>query len=788
MSHEDVLTQMSLEEKVSLLAGGDFWHVPGIERLGIAPWRVTDGPIGARGATTTGGEMSAAFPCGTALAATWDPALVRDVGQSLGEEARAKGARLLLAPTVNLHRHPLAGRNFECFSEDPLLTGIMASAYIQGVQTTGVGACIKHFACNESEFERFTISSEVDEQTLREVYLRPFEIALEASRPVAVMAAYNRLNGTFCSESRWLLTEVLRRDWGYDGLVLSDWFGTHSTTDALDAGLDVEMPGPPRFRGALLVDAVRQGAASEHDVDRSVGRVLDALSRTGGLQVQPREAATADTGERRDLARRAARDAIVLLRNAPVAGEPVLPLSPGTRVALLGPCAAAPSPMGGGSAQVSPYYVRTPLAELTRRLPGVVHEPGCRISDRPQLLPRDWVTAPDGRPGLAVRVVTGTDPEGEDLVFERLLTVPLVTGEELPEGAVSARITGTLVVPEDGEYDLEVTTNAQPTLLLDEQQVPLGVGADEGSHVGAMRLPSGVAVTLRLDLTPPPGGFGDERLQAALRVQRHLDRSDLERAVAAAAAADVAVVVVGTSTDTESEGFDRSSLALPGDQDQLVRAVAAVNPRTVVVVNAGAPVAMDWVDEVAGVLQSWFGGQELGSALVDVLLGDVDATGRLPVTMPRRLEDTPAYETYPGADGKVVYREAGLVGYPWYVARDTEPLFPFGHGLSYTSFSYGAPRYDVDGRSLHVEVTNTGTRAGSTVVQVYADDPSRRLVGFAKQQLEAGATARLEVALPDAFSRWDPTARRWVTRPGAHRLVVGTSATHVIWSAEVELS
>ena len=786
MTHQALIAQMTLEEKVSLLAGEDFWHVPGVARLGVARWRVTDGPIGARGAVITGGEPSAAFPCGTALAATWDLPLVREVGQSLGEEALAKGARLLLAPTVNLHRHPLAGRNFECFSEDPLLTGLLASAYISGVQDTGVGACIKHFACNESEFERFTISSEVDEQTLREVYLRPFQLALEAARPVAVMSAYNRLNGTFCSEHPWLLTDVLREEWGYDGLVISDWFGTHSTAEALTAGLDVEMPGPPRHRGEQLVAAVREGAVAEAAVDRSVGRLLLALERTGGLGAQPGVAGTADTPERRDLARRAARCAIVLLRNAPVSDRPALPLARGLSIVLVGPCAAAPSPMGGGSAQVSPYYVTTPLEELVRRRPGdVVHEPGCSISTRPQLMPRAWARTHDGRDGLCVRVVRGSDPDGDDVILDRLLTYPVLTGEELPAGAVSATLTGALIVPETGQYDVEVTTNARTRLVVDGAEVSLT--ALDGGYAGSLRLAAGVPQALRLELLPPAEGFGDARLQAVVRLQRRLDEADFDRAVAAAAAADVAVVVVGTDIDTESEGFDRSTLALPGRQNDLVEAVARVNPRTVVVLNAGAPVELPWVDSVSAVLQSWFGGQELGSGLVDVLLGDSDPMGRLPTTVPRRLADTPAHGDYPGEGGKVSYREKVLVGYPSYLERGVAPLFAFGHGLSYTSFSFGPPSYDPTTQTLEIDVTNTGDRGGSTVVQVYVDDPYRRLVGFAKLHLRAGEVGSAVVPLAASLERWNAERRCWATAGGSHRLLVARSAEDVVAELEIEV-
>jgi beta-glucosidase len=390
-------------------------------------------------------------------------------------------------------------------------------------------------------------------------------------------------------------------------------------------------------------------------------------------------------------------------------------------------------------------------------------------------------------------VVRGDDPHGPRVVFERLLTTPVVTGEEMPAEPHSALLTATLVVPESGEYDVEVTTNGTTELLLDGRVVSLAPGrlpeSLPESNAGSVVLEAGTAYELLVRLRVPEGTADGSPgpLHGVLRMQRRLGEDDFRAAVAAAASADVAVVVVATNLDTESEGFDRSSLALPGRQEALIRAVRAANPRTVVVVNAGAPVAMDWAEEVPAVLQSWFGGQEAGNGLADVLVGKVDASGRLPVTIPGSLEHTPAFAHYPGSDGKVVYAEGSLVGYPWYDTHATPPRFCFGHGLSYTRFSFGPARFDPATLELSLEVTNTGSRSGCSVVQAYVRDPHLRLVGFAKVDLEPTESGLATIDLRNGLSRWDSSVKAWTTTAGPRRLLVGRSATDIITSLDVEV-
>lgn len=795
---DELLADMTLEEKVSLTAGVDMWHTPPVERLGIPQFKMTDGPVGARGKNNTGGGPSACFPCGTALAATWDVALVERVGVELGLETRAKGAHMLLAPTVNIHRTPLAGRNFECYSEDPELTARMAVAYVRGVQSVGVGSCIKHFVANDSEFERFTMSSEVPERALREVYLRPFEVAIDEVEPLAVMASYNKLHGTWASEHPWLLTDVLRGDWGYDGLVVSDWWATHTTADALHAGLDLEMPGPTLHRGDKLVAAVRNGEVDEAVVDARARRVLQAMERTGALDNGPGEERADDTPERRAVARHAASSAIVLLRNEGHA----LPLDPAeiSRLAVIGPNADALNILGGGSAAVSPYYAVTPLDGLRAAFPDsdVSHGPGCSITRYPPLIDLRWTSTASGDPGIDVVIVDGDDPDGPDEIERHVTRRSSLNWDASARSSPwSARLTATLAPPATGRYVFQGGSTARFRIAVDDQVVVDGwepAGASRGRRVeGGIHLVAGETYSLRADIAAPAGA----RSGVEVRCQAPLPDDAFEAAVESARSADAAIVVVGTNGDWETEGRDRRTMDLPGRQEDLIRAVAAVNDRTIVVVNAGSPVTMDWVDEVPAVLQSWFLGQETGNAIADVITGAVDASGRLPTTIPKRIEDTPAYLNYPGEFGKVVYGEGLFVGYRWYDARRIEPRYPFGHGLSYTAFDYSPLSVAADGETATVRltVTNTGARDGVETVQVYVRDvestvqrPPKELKAFSKVTVAAGAGRDVSFTLDrSAFAFWHPGEHGWRVEPGEFEILVGSSSAAIHQRATVTI-
>ncbi|HUP84598.1 MAG TPA: glycoside hydrolase family 3 C-terminal domain-containing protein [Acidimicrobiales bacterium] len=802
-SVEELVASLTTDEKVSLLAGTDWWHTAAVDRVGIPPLKMSDGPAGVRGAHVSGGPASASFPCGTALGATWDVDLLRRVGVALAAELASKGAHLILAPTVNLHRTPLAGRNFECYSEDPYLTARLAVAYIEGVQSAGVGATVKHFVANDSEYERMTISSEVPERALRELYLLPFEAAVREAGTWAIMSAYNKVGGTWCSENPQLLTTILRDEWGFDGLVVSDWFGTHSTVDAAVAGLDLEMPGPSLHRGAKLAEAVASGEVPADVLDERVRRVLQLASRTGVLA----GTASDPTVERHDddpatvaLLREAAASSIVLLKNE--GGLLPLAVDSLSSVAVIGPTAANASTQGGGSAQVlSPYEV-SPLEGLRWALGervNVTFEPGATITRGAARIDPTRL----GGGGFLVEYFAGGDARGEPVRSEVTRRSWFRWDRQFepagPGSTWSFRATATYTAAFDGEHAFSVRSASRVRLWVGDAVHVDGWAADDGRRTlgGRVSLAVGETVELRLEYTPV-----DDDLTLDFRVLEPIPSDLADRAVAAAASADVVVVVVGLDSTWETEGRDRAGLLLSGGQAALVERVAAANPRTVVVVNTGAPVEMDWVDKVPAVVQLWYPGQEGGNALADVLTGAVNPGGKLPTTFPRQLSDIPAMLNYPGERGQVHYGEGLFIGYRAFDRMGVAPRFGFGHGLSYTSFSYGpvvlsSPSTGAGGAvTVEVEVTNTGSVAGVEVVQLYVCDPEatvirpdKELKGFARLSLAAGATGTATFVLDDrSLAFWDPAAHGWVVEPGRFEVLVAASATDVRGRAELTWS
>ena len=795
---EDLVAQMTLDEKVSMLAGADSWHTVPVERLGIPAIKVTDGPNGARGSQQRGGPSSACFPVGVALAATWNPDLVRRVGQALAEEVKAKGAHILLAPTVNIHRSPLAGRNFECYSEDPYLTGRMAVAYIGGLQSMGVGACIKHFVGNDSEFERTSMSSEIGERALREIYLAPFRAAMKEAKPWSVMSSYNKLNGTWCNENAGLLRGILKEEWGFDGIVMSDWYGTY-TPNAATGSLDLEMPGPARWMGPHVLDAVKGGAITEAMVNDSVRRLLRTIARVGAFEhpeLPPEQAI--DKPEHRGLARRAATEAVVLLKNS----GSLLPLDRDKvkSIAVIGENAKWAQVEGGGSSHVTPHYIVSPYDGIASKAGTEVTvgwELGCPIHKMLPLVAQDWVTTAGGqRKGLTAHYFDNSNLSGAPANTEFVDSTEVVWfGTSLPHvdaSRFSVRWEGIFTVPRTGAYDLGLTSVGQSRLLIDGVQII--DNWDTAVTMGEKRVQIEMIAGQAYHLTVEYAFVGDQhwrtlRLGCAPAVPADV----IEAAVELASRSDVAIVVAGLTDEWESEGFDRVDMELPGRQVELIERVAAANPNTVVVLNVGSPVAMGWLDKVAAVIQAWYGGQEAGNAIADVLFGDANPSGKLPTTFPKRLQDNPAYINYPGENGKVLYGEGIFVGYRYYDKKDVEPLFPFGHGLSYTTFAYqglvlSAAQYGPDEEiTVSVDVQNTGSRAGQEVVQLYVRDlkarlarPEKELKAFAKVAIEPGETQTVTFSLDrDALSFYDPACRQWVVEPGEFEVLAGSSSRDI---------
>ena len=796
MSHiDDLLQQMTIEEKISMLAGADLWHSVAVPRLGIPQFRVTDGPNGARGSWGNMGASSVATPVGIALGATWNPDLVEKVGKVLGDELKAKGAHILLAPTVNIHRTPIAGRNFECYSEDPFLSGMLASAYIKGIQSKGVGACIKHFVANDQEFERFSISSEVDERTLREIYLEPFRIAIRNSNPWAVMSAYNRVNGVYAAENNHMLLEILKGEWKYEGIVMSDWFGTYDK-DVPNSGLDLEMPGKARWMSEEHVKrALDDGPLTEEMLDDKVTRLLGVLEKAAlfaNPELQPERAE--DKPQHRRVIREAAREAIVLLKN-----DGILPLKKVKLIAVIGPNAETAQILGGGSSSVTPHYAVSPFEGIKNRAGDKIKvqaATGCFIyKTLPPPAPETLSTA-DGRRGLNLSLFNGTefsgDPTYTDVTprvqygwFEN--TVPNVNQESF-----SLRLEGFFTPQKSGTHTLALSAVGWGRLYLDDKLIIDHTSdSDMAKQLTAeVKLEGGKAYPIKIEYY----WKGNPRWRSLAFGHQPPHAKDLiAEAVKLARNSDVVVLVVGLNGEWESEGFDRVDMKLPGAQNELIERVTKANKNTIVVLNAGSPVEMPWIDKVPAVLQLWYNSQEQGNALADVLFGDVNPSGKLPTTFPVRLEDNPAYINYPGENGKVRYGEGIFVGYRYYDKKDIAPLFPFGHGLSYTTFKYSNLRLSAKALTpnellkVRVDVTNTGKVAGKEVVQLYVRDvqssvarPEKELKAFTKVELAPKQTKTVTFTLDrEAFWFFDVNRNTWTTEPGEFEILVGASSRDI---------
>lgn len=654
-------SDLPLDEQIRLLSGSDFWHTAGVPERGIPPVLLSDGPHGLRAQPDgsdhlglSGSRPATCFPPAVTLGSTWDEELVAEVGRALGQEAVAQGVGVVLGPGLNIKRHPRCGRNFEYLSEDPLVSGRLAAAMVSGIQGQGVGACLKHFAVNNQETMRFVVDAVVDDRTLRELYLAGFEHAVAQSAPLTVMAAYNLVNGVYCTENRHLLTRVLRDEWGFDGLVVSDWGACNDRVAGVHAGMDLEMPGSAGINDGVLREAVASGRLAVADVSRSADRVRALADRVPTAEGAPYDAAAHDA-----LARRAAAAGSVLLTN-----NGVLPLSSAERIAVIGSFAESPRFQGTGSSQVTPTRVTSLLAAFEQR-------------------------------GTAVSYSPGFDPVSSDL-----------------------------------------------------------------------------------------------------------DPAAVARATAVAAEADVVVLMVGLPGVYESEGFDRPDLSLPPQQVALIDAVCRANDRTVVVLSNGAPVIMPWADRPAAILEAYLGGQASGAALADVLLGDREPGGRLAESFPRQASDVAADPWFPGEPHQVTYREGLFVGYRHHTTAGIPALFPFGHGLGYTTFAIEDVSIEsgevIAGQDLDVHVTlrNTGRRAGSEVVQIYRHDrsgvvlrPRRELVAFRKVHLPAGESTTVTMTVPGrAFAFWDVRADDWAVPSGQVDLEIGRSSEDITFTRTITLT
>ncbi|CAM1504572.1 Fc.00g021630.m01.CDS01 [Cosmosporella sp. VM-42] len=808
------LAKLSLKEKVSLLTAADFWRTKAIPEKGIPAIKTSDGPNGARGEVFVGGTKAALFPCGISLAATWNKDLIYEVGQHLAAETRARSADMLLAPTVCMHRHPLGGRNFESFSEDPLLTGKLAAQYIKGLQDNGVAATIKHFVGNEQETHRLTIDSLIAERPLREVYLRPFEIAIREANPWAVMSSYNLVNGTHADMHPHTLKDILRGEWGYDGTVVSDWGGINSTIEPVQAGCDIEFPYSSKWRLDKLIAAANDGKISMKDIDRAAENALTLVERLKGDDMSEEAPERVDDRqETRRLIRTTGHEGLTLLKN----DDEILPICPRTtKVAIIGPNANRAIAGGGGSASLNPYYNTTPLDSIRKIAEKeVIFTQGCHIH---KWLPvaSKYCTEKSGKPGVSIDWFAGDQFQGSPVVVQRRTNTDLFLWDSAPLNEVgpewSAIATTYLTPTTTGKHIISFMSVGPGKLYVNDKLVlDLWDWTEEGEamfdgsidyHV-EVDMEAGKGLKLMVEMTnelrplSKQKQFGITHKYGGCRIGfKEEDQVDyVQEAVEAARAADVAIVIVGVDAEWESEGYDRQTMDLPvdGSQDRLIEAIVQANPHTVVVNQSGSPVHMPWVDQVPAIIQGWYQGQEAGNALADVLFGLANPSGKLPTTFPKRIEHTPAWHNWPGENLKVLYGEGLYIGYKHYDHTKIAPLFPFGHGLSYTTFEYGRPEISTrtltaDGTvDITLAISNVGSRAGAEIVQMYVHDeksrlprPEKELVAFEKVFLDADETRHITISLDKyAVGYYDEAIPRWIAEEGAFEVLIGASSVDI---------
>lgn len=790
---EEKLGKLSLKQKIDLLSGADVWRTVALSEIGIPQIKVTDGPNGARGDLAES-VPAACFPTGVALGATWSRDIMAKIGSALAEETRSKASHVLLGPTINLQRTPVGGRNFECYSEDPHLTAELAIPYVRALQASGIGACPKHFVGNDTEYERLTISSNIDERTLREVYLAPFERLVNEAQPWSIMAAYNGVNGTTMCSHKALLVDTLKDEWGFDGLVISDWFAGRDTVENANGGLDLEMPGPSRIWGKALETAVEKGEVSAAVIDDKVIRLLRLIERAGISDNETvGDEIGIDNADHRALIRRAGAEAMVLLKN----DNKTLPLNPKSvrSVAVIGPNAELGQIMGGGSSFVNSHTPAYPLEGLQAAFAGanIRHEQGCHNYKYLPMFRRGTYSSPSGTADhFLMEVFENAEFEGvpakqSEISTSRFIDLAGMTGNR-PNGDATVRIRGEYQAEHSGEQMLGIFSAGPSRILIDGEIVVdnwtdwangssfFGFGSDE-TRTG-FEFDKGRRYQIAVEYLRPQASFIGG-LQFGIVPPPQPDA--IERAVQAAKESDQAILILGSNADWETEGHDRASIALPGDQDALAEAVLAANPDTIIVMNVGSVTQMPWYDKARTVLICWFLGQEMGNALGDVLTGLSEPSGRLPFTWPRRIEDHPCFDTYPGAEGQMPYDEGLLIGHRWYDKHKIQPLAAFGAGLGYGDISVEA----VSRRTKSVDVTirNAADHASLATVQVYAQrnpasghEPVRTLVGFTKAHVSASDQVDVTVDVqPKHLREWDTESGKWHVLSGV-TLCIGLSS------------
>ena len=798
---EDVLRRMTLEEKIDYLGGYKGFYIRPLPRLGIPAIKMSDGPTGCRCY-----GKAAALPGGICLAATWNRDAAALLGKILGRECRARGVHILLAPGVNIYRGPLCGRNFEYFGEDPYLASRMVVPWIRGVQSQGVLATVKHYAANNQEYDRHRVSSEMDERTLREIYLPAFRAAVTEAHVGCVMNAYNLINGVHCTQDPFLNNQILKKEWGFDGILMSDWGATYDGIAAALGGLDLEMPSGKHMNRKTLIPAVKSGKVPESLIDDKVRRILRKIISMGFLD-RPQEMPSipAYDAESVAAAHSIAGEGIVLLKNE--RGALPLERSKVRSIAVLGPMAHPAVWGGGGSAFTTPFRATSVLEGLTEAAgPGVkvYYDRGIPGLDENKLV-KNSAFSHERKPGLTVRGLKvecfgNVLLQGDPIVKKETRRIDFDFKKRplkgVPRENFSLRFTGWITPEKTGTYLLMLRSDDGARAFLGDKLV-LDDWSDHASKVITARvdLQAGKDYPVRIEYYQKAG-------EAVLRFGWGLVSPEGEfPAARLAKSCDAAVVCVGFGPTVEREGRDRP-FALPGGQEDLIRAVAAANPRTVVVLFSGGNASMEgWIDKVQALVEAWYPGQEGGRALAEILLGDLNPSGRLPASFAKKWEENPSHDWYHAKDGKCVYKEGIFMGYRGFDKLGVEPRFPFGFGLSYTTFAISDLAFSTreigidDTLTVSVKVKNTGARAGAQVVQLYLRDiqasvprPLKELKGFQKVFLAPGETKAVSFRLGRReMEFFHPALRKWVVEPGKFQVLVGASSRNLPLSGEFEV-
>ena len=811
MKLKKVISNLSLEQKVSLLSGFDNWHTPDIKKYGIPKIKMSDGPNGVRGDSSTK-QSSACFPSPILLGATWNEKLIKKIGSATGEEALFKDVDVLLAPTINLHRHPLGGRHFECYSEDPILTSKIACAYVSGVQSKGVAACLKHFAGNDTEYERHLVSSNIDEKTLRELYLYPFEMGIKKAKAKVVMSAYNKVNNIYCSSHDELINKILKKEWKFDGYVVSDWGAALETVENANGGLDLEMPGPAKTWGKNLVDAVKAGLVEEKKIDEKVKRILTVAKFTDRFNRKRISERSIDKKSHRKLIKKTAIEGMVLLKN-----EDVLPLDRNkiSNIALIGPNVKDSQIIGGGSAGLNPHYEIHPLEGVSNFLKDekvkIHYAKGCHVDKYLPAFEKDicYVQGKKEK-GFEVEFFRGKNFDGEPIERKVLngnrfwalqgFAREFLDEKERPE--LSVKFSTTYKPSISGEFEFEVFSIGLSRIKINGKELVDNWSSQKKGEAffgfacapkrNKIKLTKGKEYLVEVEYE------FEGRFPAIQFGCRPPDPKNLlEEAVKIAKQSDAVVLVVGTNSDWETEGNDRKGLGLPSDQDVLIRKVLAANKNSVLVLNTGSPVSMPWIKSCPAILQTWFPGQEFGNALSEILFGKESPSGKLPTTYPKKLSDTPAYSCYPGKNLQMDYKEKLLVGYKWYEKKKIEPLFPFGHGLSYSKFelkkvSLLKKKHEI---KIKVKLKNIGNFSTFETVQCYlerkavkADTPKKKLVDFKKLKVAKDKSKKLTLKVSKRdLSEWDVKKSKWEIAKGDYVIHVGTSVRDISITEEIKI-